>query len=53
MTKLFAIFACLVFTLGIIVASVGTVNYAIMKENGLRNKAIQNIDQAIPANPTN
>ncbi len=48
MTKLLAIFACLIFTLGIIVACMGEINQAIVKKDGLRGKSMQWIEQAIP-----
>ncbi|UFJ40594.1 hypothetical protein LOK74_21660 [Brevibacillus humidisoli] len=50
MTKLFAIIMCIVFTLGIVVASMSEINESIVKENGLRDKAVTWIDQAIPNN---
>ncbi|MET3291374.1 UNVERIFIED_CONTAM: hypothetical protein ABID98_003944 [Brevibacillus sp. OAP136] len=49
MTKLLSIFACLIFTLGIIVTSMGEVNHAVVKEDGLRAKSVQWIEKAIPA----
>ncbi|GAA4721431.1 hypothetical protein [Brevibacillus fulvus] len=49
MTKLFAILICLVFTLGIIVSSMGKVNSSIVKDGGLRDRAVDWIDKAVPA----
>lgn len=49
MTKLLSIFACLVFTLGIIVTSMGEVNHAVVKDEGLRAKSVKWIEQAIPS----
>jgi hypothetical protein len=48
MTKLLSIFMCLVFTLGIIVASMSEVNRSVVKDGGLRDRAVNWIDQAIP-----
>ncbi|HZG16164.1 MAG TPA: hypothetical protein VE710_14265 [Candidatus Bathyarchaeia archaeon] len=48
MTKLFSVFLCIIFTLGIIVASMSKINDAIVKDNGLRDKSVSWIDQAIP-----
>jgi hypothetical protein len=48
MTKLFAVIMCLVFTLGIIVASMGRVNQAIVKPDGLRDRAVSWIERSIP-----
>lgn len=48
MTKLFAILLCLIFTLGIIVASMSKINDAIVKDGGLRDKSITWIDKSIP-----
>lgn len=48
MTKLFAVIMCLVFTLGIIVASLGRVNQAIVKPDGLRDRAVSWIERSIP-----
>jgi len=48
MTKLFAILLCVVLTLGIIVSSMGTINQAIFKQNGLRDRTVSWIDKAAP-----
>lgn len=48
MTKLFSILLCIVFTLGIIVSSMAEVNRSIVKDDGLRDRAVLWIDQAIP-----
>lgn len=48
MTKLFAVIMCIVFTLGIVVSSMGEINEAIVKEDGLRSKAVTWIEQAVP-----
>lgn len=50
MTKLFAIILCIVFTLGIIVSSLGEVNESIVKQGGLQDRTISWIDHAIPTN---
>lgn len=52
MSKLFSILLCIVFTLGIIVASMSTINDAIMGNGGLRDKSITWIDTAIPSSLT-
>ncbi|MFM1655045.1 hypothetical protein ACI7RC_23565 [Brevibacillus sp. B_LB10_24] len=49
MTKFFAILMALVFTLGIIVSAMGTVNEAIVKEDGLRDRAVSWIHHAVPS----
>ena len=48
MTKLFAIIMCLVFSLGIIVSSIGSINQAVFKKDGLRDKTVTWVEQAIP-----
>ncbi|CAM5778544.1 MULTISPECIES: hypothetical protein [Brevibacillus] len=48
MSKLFSILMCIVFTLGIIVASMSSVNESIVSDGGLRDRAVNWIDQAIP-----
>lgn len=48
MTKLFSILMCVVFTLGIIVSSLSEVNSSVVREGGLRDRAVSWIDQAIP-----
>lgn len=48
MSKIFSILICLVFSIGIIVSSVSEINKSIVKENGLRSRAVTWIDQAIP-----
>ncbi|QQE74616.1 hypothetical protein KDJ56_00995 [Brevibacillus composti] len=48
MTKLFSILMCIVFTLGIIVSSISSVNDSIVKDGGLRDRAVSWIDQALP-----
>lgn len=50
MSKLLSIFACIIFSLGAIVASMAQVNKAVVKENGLRDKSVQWIENAIPSN---
>ncbi|MGD8192478.1 hypothetical protein ACQCN2_21115 [Brevibacillus ginsengisoli] len=52
MTKLFAIIMCIVFTLGIVVVSVGKINYAIVKPSGLQDRTISWIENSVP-NPSN
>jgi hypothetical protein len=47
-SKLFSILICIVFTLGIIVSSMSEVNKSIVKEDGLRDRAVLWIDNAIP-----
>jgi hypothetical protein len=49
MTKLLSIFACLIFTLGAIVSSIGEINHAVVKDDGLRAKSVQWIENAIPS----
>ncbi|MEC2133116.1 MULTISPECIES: hypothetical protein [Brevibacillus] len=48
MTKLLSIMMCIVFTLGIIVSSLSEINESIVKDGGLRDRAVSWIDQAIP-----
>jgi hypothetical protein len=48
MSKLFSILICLVISLGIIVSSMGEVNHSVVKEDGLRDRAVNWIDKAIP-----
>lgn len=48
MTKLFSIILCIVFTLGIIVSSLSEINDSVVKDGGLRDRAVTWIDQAIP-----
>ncbi|MDF2682648.1 MAG: hypothetical protein K0R47_3838 [Brevibacillus sp.] len=48
MTKLFSIILCIVFTLGIIVSSLTEINDSVVKDGGLRDRAVSWIDQAIP-----
>ncbi|USG65988.1 hypothetical protein NDK47_01115 [Brevibacillus ruminantium] len=48
MTKLFSILMCIVFTLGIIVSSISSVNSSIVSDGGLRDRAVHWIDQALP-----
>ncbi|CAM3632970.1 MULTISPECIES: hypothetical protein [Brevibacillus] len=48
MTKLLSILMCIVFSLGIIVSSVSEVNRSVVKDGGLRDRAVSWIDQAIP-----
>jgi len=48
MTKLLSIIMCIVFTLGIIVSSLSEVNHSVVKDGGLRDRAVSWIDQAIP-----
>jgi hypothetical protein len=48
-SKLFSILLCLVFTLGILVASMAEINKAVMKKDGLREKSVSWIDKAIPS----
>jgi len=49
-SKLFSVLICIVFTLGIIVASMAKVNESIVKEDGLRDRAVRWIDNAVPSN---
>ncbi|WP_400161818.1 hypothetical protein ACAF76_020775 [Brevibacillus sp. TJ4] len=48
MTKLFSILMCIVFSLGIIVSSLSEVNSSVVGDGGLRDRAVDWIDQAIP-----
>lgn len=48
MSKLFSIFVVIVITLGVVVASMSEVNHAVVKENGLRDRAVDWIDRSIP-----
>lgn len=48
MTKLFAIIACLVFSLGIIVSSVGTLNHSVTKDGGLKDRTVSWIENSVP-----
>jgi len=48
MTKLFSIILCIVFTLGIIVSSLSEINDSVVRDGGLRDRAVSWIDQAIP-----
>ncbi|MEJ8547137.1 hypothetical protein [Brevibacillus borstelensis] len=48
MSKLFSILMCIVFTLGIIVVSMSSINDSIVSNGGLRDRAVTWIDQAIP-----
>ncbi len=48
MSKLFAIISCLVFSLGIIVTSMATINRAVVKPDGLRDRVVTWMDQSIP-----
>lgn len=48
MTKLLSIIMCIVFSLGIIVSSLSNINIAVVKDGGLRDRAVSWIDQAIP-----
>ncbi|WP_183193082.1 hypothetical protein [Brevibacillus nitrificans] len=48
MTKLLSIMMCIVFTLGIIVSSLSEINESVVKDGGLRDRAVSWIDQAIP-----
>ncbi|WP_232699080.1 hypothetical protein [Brevibacillus daliensis] len=48
MSKLFAILSCIVFTIGIVVSTMSTLNEAIVKENGLQDKTVHWIQQALP-----
>ncbi|QOS98576.1 hypothetical protein JNUCC42_19075 [Brevibacterium sp. JNUCC-42] len=50
MSKFFAVLCCIIFTLGIIVSSMGSLNEAVVKKDGLRDKTVQWIDNAIPVN---
>ncbi|WP_201747442.1 hypothetical protein [Brevibacillus sp. VP] len=52
MSKFFAVLCCIIFTLGIIVGSMGSLNEAVVKKNGLRDKTIKWIDSAIPLEKT-
>lgn len=48
MTKLLSILMCIVFSLGIIVSSLAEVNSSVVRDGGLRDRAVSWIDQAIP-----
>ncbi|MGG1662933.1 hypothetical protein [Brevibacillus sp. NRS-1366] len=48
MTKLLSIIMCIVFSLGIIVSSLANINNSVVREGGLRDRAVTWIDQAIP-----
>jgi hypothetical protein len=48
LTKLLSIIMCIVFTLGIIVSSLSQINSAVVQDGGLRDRAVQWIDKAIP-----
>ncbi|GIO10387.1 hypothetical protein J31TS6_64150 [Brevibacillus reuszeri] len=48
MTKLLSIIMCIVFSLGIIVSSLSNINSSVVKDGGLRDRAVSWIDQAIP-----
>ncbi|MDR7319520.1 MULTISPECIES: hypothetical protein [Brevibacillus] len=48
MTKLLSIMMCIVFTLGIIVSSLSEINESVVRDGGLRDRAVSWIDQAIP-----
>jgi hypothetical protein len=48
MSKLLSVFVCIVFTLGIIVAGMSEVNQSVVRNGGLRDRAVHWIDQAIP-----
>lgn len=48
MTKLLSIIMCIVFTLGIIVSSMSEINSSVVRDGGLRDRAVSWIDQAIP-----
>ncbi len=48
MTKLFAIIACIVFSLGIVVSSMGKINHAVVKTDGLRDRTITWIENIVP-----
>ncbi|WNC15010.1 hypothetical protein [Brevibacillus brevis] len=48
MTKLLSIMMCIVFTLGIIVSSLSEINNSVVRDGGLRDRAVSWIDQAIP-----
>jgi hypothetical protein len=49
MSKLFSILLCIVITLGILVSSMADINRAIMKEDGLRDRSVSWIENAIPS----
>ncbi len=49
MSKLFSILMSIIFTLGIVVASMSKINDSIVKENGLRDRSVSWIDKAIPS----
>lgn len=48
MSKLFSIFACVVFTLGIIVAAISQINQSIVREGGLQSRTVSWINNAVP-----
>ncbi|WP_185923404.1 hypothetical protein [Brevibacillus brevis] len=48
MTKLLSIIMCIVFSLGIIVSSLSEINTSVVREDGLRDRAVEWIDKAIP-----
>ncbi|MGK5512113.1 hypothetical protein [Brevibacillus formosus] len=48
MTKLLSIIMCIVFSLGIIVSSLSEINKSVVREDGLRDRAVGWIDKAIP-----
>lgn len=48
MTKLLSIMMCIVFTLGIVVSSLSEINNSVVRDGGLRDRAVSWIDQAIP-----
>lgn len=48
MTKLLSIIMCIVFSLGIIVSSLSNINDSVVRDGGLRDRAVSWIDQAIP-----
>ncbi|WP_286085947.1 hypothetical protein [Brevibacillus sp. NSP2.1] len=48
MTKLLSIIMCIVFTLGIIVSSLSHINASVVQDGGLRDRAADWIDKAIP-----
>ncbi|GED72929.1 hypothetical protein BRE01_66310 [Brevibacillus reuszeri] len=48
MTKLLSIIMCIVFSLGIIVSSLSNINSSVVRDGGLRDRAVSWIDQAIP-----
>ena len=48
MTKLFAIILCIVFTLGIVVVSIGKINHAVVKPSGLLDRTVTWMENSIP-----